>query len=138
MTDPERIDVRSYLEALWVERDKRLDERWRAQQTALEKATTALERRLDLLNELREGVLSRDEYDGKHEALLGQMARLREDVDRIRSEALTKNGHVPYEERLSRLENWRANVTGRAVAVGLLGAIFVAVVTGFIVHLINP
>ena len=63
MTDDERrellyVTLRDHLDALWQERDRRLEERWRAQEDALRKALASMDRRLDLLNELRENVLN--------------------------------------------------------------------------------
>ena len=85
-----------HLEALWVEREKRLeqvaaermarlDERWHAQSKALTAAFEAerealatalaeLRSQFSLLNELRTGALTRDEYDAKHEALKAEIA----------------------------------------------------------------
>ena len=71
------------------ERDRSLFERWEAQQTALTKALNELEERLALLNELRENVLTRTEYDGKHDALVAESARIVGNVERMRGEFMT-------------------------------------------------
>ena len=39
--------------------------------------------------------------------------------------------------RLSRLENWRSNIIGRAIAIALIGTLFVAVIAGFVTHLLS-
>ena len=46
-----------------------------------------------------------------------------------------RDAHVPYENRVAILENWKANVMGRAVAIGLIGAILVAAVAAIFTHL---
>lgn len=102
--------LKEYFEKQLESLDKRYDERTDAAMAATEKAAGALEARLNLLNELRGEVLTRTEYDAKH---------------------------VDLDRRLQQLERWRANITGRAVAMALVGAIFIAVVTGLITHLIQ-
>jgi len=63
------VGLREYFDAVLEERQARLDERWVAQEQAIGKATSSLEARLELLNELRSDVLTRNEYDSKHELL---------------------------------------------------------------------
>lgn len=135
MRKDDSVDLRDYFEALWVERDRRLTERWTAQQEALTKATSQLEARLDLLNELRSNVLTRQEYDAKHDALLTEMSRIRSTVESVRSESMSHEEHRQFEERMRTLESWKANVMGRAVAIGLVGGIFIAVVAAVLTHL---
>lgn len=113
------ISSRRYLEALLVERDRRLDERFALQQRALDIASQGLSKRLEALNDLRGAVVSRGEYEEKHKALTE-----RHDAD---MEAVWKE--------LNQFQRWRSNVTGRAVALAFLGAILIAVVAGFITHL---
>jgi hypothetical protein len=62
---------RQIFEMLLTERDKRLDERFRAQERALDKAETAMTRRLDSMNEIRDQLnqqsqtfLPRETFDG--------------------------------------------------------------------------
>lgn len=98
----EDVSLRVHLEALLAASDRRyaelanermarLDERWDAQNKALEAAFTAarealqtalveLKAQLALLNELRTGVLTREEYDAKHEILKAELASMGERV----------------------------------------------------------
>lgn len=135
MAKENKVGLREHFEALWLERDRRLTERWTAQEQALTKATDQLERRLDLLNELRGEVLTRQEYDAKHDALLTELARIRSMVDAVRSNSMSYEDHRQYEDRMRALESWKANVMGRAVAIGLVGGIFIAVVAAVLTHL---
>ena len=137
MNPREAVTLREYIEAILREHEKRYDERMGAAKEAVELATTQLEARLDLLNELRSDVLTREEYDGKHQTLLNEIMRNREAFDRMRGEVMTRAEHEQYEARLGAIENWRSNVTGRAMAVALVGTIFVATVVAFITHLLS-
>lgn len=69
------VSLREHYDALWLERQARLDERWKAQQEAVDRAQEELSKRLDLLNELRENILTRDEYDAKHQVLTVALQR---------------------------------------------------------------
>ncbi len=102
------ISLRDYFDAILKERQERLDERFVAQEQAINKATSSLETRLILLNELRAGVLTRAEYDSKHELLNHQIADL---------------------------EKWRANIMGRAVAIALIGAVLIAAAAAILTHI---
>jgi hypothetical protein len=66
-----KVSLRDYFDALRT-----------ADLRANDIATKALDRRLDLLNELRGNVLSRDEYLAKHEALEAEISALRDRVNR--------------------------------------------------------
>jgi hypothetical protein len=137
VTEEERVTLMKYFTDLLNERDRRMTERWNAQQDALIKATDQLEERLDLLNELRGNVLTRTEYDAKHESLSIEIARNREAIDRLRGDALMVKDHRQYEERVRVLEVWRANLAGRAVALGLMGAVLIATISAVITHVIS-
>lgn len=146
MNPQEWISLRDHFDSLWTEREKRLDERWRSQELALTKATNELEERLQLLNELRSNVLSREEYDGKHESLTAEIARNKSEMDalrglqatdmqRIRGEYMSKNDHSVFETQLHDLQTWRSNIMGRAVAVALIGGVIIAGLSALFYHL---
>jgi len=50
------INLTDHFEKLWIEREKRLDDRFEAQKEAIAKSKEELERRLEALNELRRAV----------------------------------------------------------------------------------
>jgi len=98
------VSLREYIERILDEREK-----------ATEAARKSMELRLDRLNELRAEVqedrgqyLTRDKYDGEHDAL---------------------------SNRISLLESWRGKaalvMAGVAVVAGLIGAAIMRLLTGF-------
>ena len=97
MNPRDDVPLRQYIEAILREHEKRYDERMNAAKEAVELATTQLEARLDLLNELRSDVLTREEYDGKHQTLTNEIARNREGLERLRGEAMLRAEHEQYE-----------------------------------------
>lgn len=63
--------------------------------------------------------------------------RLRDEQSQfVRIDAYNER-HGPLESRVGSLENWRANLMGRAVAIGLLGALLFAVIGAVLGHLIK-
>ena len=67
MSEEDSISVVKYVERILCERER-----------ALQLTASALDKRLDLLNELRSGVLTRVEYEKAHEGLIyriGQMEK---------------------------------------------------------------
>lgn len=77
-----------------------------------------------------------------------QIEELREDTKKAVTEIDYTRRHEALEERISRveeslslriaaIERWQANITGRTVAIGVLGGIMIAVVAALITHLIN-
>jgi len=119
------------------ERDRSLLERWQGQQNAIAKATRDLEERLALLNELRDNVLTRGEYDGKHEQLSGEISRLATSIETVRGACMTRQEHGPFEGRLAGLENWRANLLGRLTAFGVVALLLVGTASALIAHLVG-
>lgn len=75
-------------------------------------------------------VMSRKEYEDRHE-------QLQREADR-RIDDLTAHHDKDLEEvrkELSVMRAWQANATGRAVGLGFVGAVLVAVVSAIITHL---
>jgi hypothetical protein len=93
------VSLREHFNELWVEREKRLNERWASQDNAvtaafaaakeaLVTATSTLDRRLELLNELRGNVLERAAFeefvknqDEKSQRTLEELGNLRSRLD---------------------------------------------------------
>jgi hypothetical protein len=69
----------------------------------------------------RADTMTREEYERRHDELRRQHD---EDIDRLQKELLE-------------FHEWKANLMGRAIAVGLVGTIFITAVTAIIVHLIQ-
>lgn len=104
---------------------------------------------------MAEKVPLREYFEAKHEALEAQIAstakeleRRLDEMNRLRHQIEEERGHyittARYDEkhedlsrRLSSLERWQANLTGRMVGLGLIGAAFIAVVAAFITHLLS-
>jgi hypothetical protein len=63
-----------YIEMLISENDKRYEQRFRAQEKSVETALTSADKRLDLLNELRSGVATKDQLD----SLAARVVRIEE------------------------------------------------------------
>jgi hypothetical protein len=144
MPSPTTRELRLQIEALdrlavtaFTERDK-----------ALRLAMDSINERLKLLNEFR--AQSADE--SKRYATLVDIEarfretnrvddRLRKDIEHIRTEALSRENyeerHAAVISRLDKIDNWRANVAGRSVAVGIFGAIFIATTAAIITHLVQ-
>ncbi|HUD76001.1 MAG TPA: hypothetical protein VMQ76_13095 [Terracidiphilus sp.] len=89
MIDPEQVSLREFIERIMDEREK-----------ALGLATMNLEKRLDLLNELRGDVLTKAEWNATH---------------------------YPLADRVTKLENWQAKIVGGGLLLmavsGALGAV---------------
>jgi hypothetical protein len=77
-----KITIREYFEAILAERDIRYGERFQAQERELITAKAELDARLGLLNELRGNVLTREEYNAKHETLVAELTVLRDRMNR--------------------------------------------------------
>lgn len=45
--------------------------------------------------------------------------------------------HEDTEKRLGALENWQANVTGRAIGLAIVGGVFIAAIAAEITHLLG-
>ena len=93
------VSLRDHLETLMDAQQKRLDERWAAQQETLANATESLSE-----------VMLRSEYDDKHAVLI---------------------------TRIEQLEQWRANLAGRAAAFTILGALLVATSAAIFARLLS-
>lgn len=91
------VPLKEYIERLLSDREK-----------AVEMATRSLEKRLELLNELRGDVLPRGEYNRAHDALM----------DRVRLLELS--------------------LVKTAVVVSLLTSIACGVIVGLILHFLKP
>lgn len=81
--------LHAHLRTLMDERDRRYGERFDASQKAVEKATAALERRLEGMNEIRAAMseqaatfLPRTEYDTAHDALVTRVTELNDRMNR--------------------------------------------------------
>lgn len=85
-------------------------ERVTAQDQAREHAADTYERRFEELEKTSATHLSSGEYDRRHEQL---------------------------EIRLTNLENWRSALMGRYAGIAVVGTIAVAVIAGFITHLLS-
>lgn len=89
MSESENVPLREFIERIMDEREK-----------ALNIATNNLEKRLELLNELRGDVLTKTEYNSMH---------------------------YPLSDRITKLENWQAKIVGGGLLLmavsGALGAV---------------
>ena len=87
--ESEHVTIREFIERVMDEREK-----------ALNIATTNLEKRLELLNELRGDVVTKSEYNATH---------------------------YPMIDRVTKLENWQAKIVGGGILLmflsGAIGAI---------------
>lgn len=123
----ERIEgLRTLLES------QRLDDR-----EALTKALVAAEKLADKHNDLIRAAQERDALYATKEELV----RLEGEIDRLRQNAvplaLYDEKHKSLAEQVTIIDQWKANVTGRVVGVGVIGAVFIAVVAALITHLIG-
>jgi hypothetical protein len=106
----------------------RLEERLDAAERARDVALTAMDRRLDGMNEFRNTLrdqqntfLRTDQYSMSHENLAQQIAIVRSDLTALRI----------------KVETGSAAMTGRWLGYAALGAVFVTVVAGLLVHLVD-
>lgn len=107
-------------------------------------ALTAMEKRLELLNEFRGQLreqaatfVTRDFADAEHDRMRIQIQALQQMVADAITEREYDQRHGEVMRRVSELERWRANVSGRYVGLSAIGALFIAVTTGFVVHLVT-
>lgn len=82
---------------------------------AVELASKAMDYRLERMNELRE--------------------QINNERGHFVSETMYSERHKELQRRLTNLELWRANLTGRVVGVGLIAIVFTGVLTALLTHL---
>ncbi len=142
MTGIERVNdnvtLKEYIERIFDEREKALNQAFRAQQEALALATHSLELRLEKLNELRAEVITdRAKYatTDKFDTELGRI----DDLIQVTKDALVAINLqlqrdymrkdtldsilVPINNQLSQLNEWRNQVIGFGIAFSLLACI---------------
>jgi hypothetical protein len=106
----------------------RLEERLDAGDRARDVALAAMDRRLDSMNEFRNTLrdqqntfLRTDQYSMSHENLAQQIAIVRSDLTALRI----------------KVETGSAAMTGRWLGYAAFGAVFVTIVAGLLVHLLD-
>lgn len=106
----------------------RLEERLSASERAREVALSALDRRLEGMNEFRETLreqqntfIRQDRYQAEHDAVVRELAIMRDELSSLRI----------------RVETGSAAMVGRWLGYASLGAVFVTVVAGLLVHLLD-
>jgi hypothetical protein len=123
------------MDRLIAERFDALDKLYIAQQAALKLAldhqAEIYESRLKELNnaheradQLSKTVLTKDQYETKHENVVQRIS----DLERI------------YIQRISEIEKWRANIEGRLYATGIIFGLLVTVINisiGVILHFLK-
>ncbi len=115
------VSLREYLEALMSEREKRTTQLERDAKEALNKASIALEKRLDLLNEFR--AQAQDEQ--AKFALKTNLDQLRSDVEAIRRD------HVSRRE-FEIVRASQGKMIGALVFLGVFVPILVAIATRYL------
>lgn len=120
------------------ERDRRLEERFAAQQVALEFAAKELARRLEVLNHAHEQARQKEhDFLLKSTYELGQ-TKIEEDNDRIRADiaaaakvVTTSQNELQkaLDDRISRLENFQAKILGLALAAPIITALIFYLLT---------
>lgn len=115
------VTLREYLEAILAEREKRTTQLERDAKDALEKASVALEKRLDLLNEFR---AQASEEQAKF-SLKAETNLLRADVEAIRRD------HVSRRE-FELVRAAQGKMIGALVLLGVVVPVMVALVTHYL------
>lgn len=105
------VTLRDYLEAILDEREKRTTQLERDAKDALEKASVALERRLDLLNEFR----AQAAEEAQKYALRLELDQVRKDLDAIRAD------HIPRSEMAALKSRVDIQTGGRSMLVSVIG-----------------
>lgn len=95
-----------------------VEHHWDNHQREHDRAQVVLDGRLHVLNELRSGVLTRDEYNARHDALVVQMNALQERV----TKAEGRSGGIS--------SSWGVIVAVVTILVAIGGVIVVLVVHG--------
>lgn len=96
MSESEHVSLREFIERV-------LDER----QIALNVATANMDKRLDLLNELRSGVMQREEYT---------------------------RAHGDLERRMIIMERWQSKIIGIGLTIAAVEGIFCILIGAVIAH----
>lgn len=95
----EEVSLREHIEALMRAQALQAEQRYQAQQSAILSALASLNMRLDLLNELREGVATKTELDGLEKRMNAMDDRLNElssRLDRIEGRSTGLNASWVY------------------------------------------
>lgn len=87
-----RITLERHLDAILTEKERRYEQRWASQQEAIDKAEKSIGERLNLLNELREDVVTTGQFDSLAERVHDIKARL----DKIEGSGVGKNAFWGY------------------------------------------
>lgn len=116
---------------------------------ALELQAAEYQRRLEVLNHANERAdealrtyVPRERFEAK----VGQLEDAHDANERaigaVREQYVVRTfydgAHGALERRLATIERWQSNVMGRAVAIAVIGSIFVATVVATASHLFNP
>lgn len=117
MAEEQQVSLRDYLDARYADLERQLEVEIRHRDEMIEVVTRDLERRVEQLNRFQESMreearsfITRTAYDTRHESL---------------------------ERRVGMTEKWQANYSGRFVGVAFLGAVFIAVVSALVTHLVS-
>lgn len=119
MTERELVTLRDYFEARIGELNRRLAEAYVTQKE--------FQRALDALS-VR--TVPREYYDRRHDELVQSIEQKVTELRSYHDRDLAK-----VEETLSKLAQWRANLAGRTLAVGIVGTVFVSALTAFVAHI---
>lgn len=114
-----------------------IDERVNQAVTESRRERDLLRRHLDRLEELQGEFLRIDAYEGRHEGLEKRLDRTSDSLIMLLPREAWEEWKQAFEKRLYDLEQWQANIMGRFVAIGVVGAITVAVIGAFVGHLLG-
>ena len=132
---PEEVSLRDHVEHRIEEMDRRIYQAIDSRDKALRVAVDELNARLELLNELRGNVATKADLENVTAQLLDLSQRLEAQGNSYVSEQTYATRHQEIERRMTEVDQWRSNLTGRIVGFATVGGLFVAMVSGLAVKL---
>jgi len=117
--DMKREPMFLYFDRAIQELDKRVEQHFALQETALKEERRTNDTRMSLLNELRGNVVSREEYAASHEALIAKLEDLKEVT--VSSSGMAKG-------RSGLLDNFGTVLFGLTVGGSSIAAIIISLV----------
>lgn len=142
MTPQELQWLKIYFDQRLHDLEKYIDREIHSQDEAIKATNEQVDRRINGLSKLREEIaaerglfMTRQQADISHEAIYTQINLVDEKVSNLLPREVYDEHHETLIERVSTIEKWKENITGRVVGVGVIAVIFTATVTAFITHL---
>jgi len=148
MNDKNNIEVplKEHFDDKFIELEKRLSEKQKYQEKALQTAKEELNRRLEGMNEFREQLqsqavtfLTRERFDSQSEKHTAEHKTIDEKISRLLSSDLYHSEHKTLADKVEEISTWKSKQEGAQSFANIVSviAVIISIFMG-ILHFIKP